>query len=152
MIGLAIRVKNEPGDFLNKIFHGIDFTKYIWEINEDDFIYSSNNKDMKRLFDGNIISGEEFLKCISRDNYYMIFADIKAYPAGSTPVNIDTYKDYLESNCQIILLCADSTFVDFYSKDSDILNRVRKNCIDNRFERVTIITEDNDSRTRMSVW
>lgn len=152
MIGLSIRVKNEPDRFLSKIFHGIDLTKYIWEINEDDIMYTENNKHMQGLFENDVMSGEEFFKCISKESYYLIFADIKAYLTGSNCVEINTYNDYLASDCQIILLCADSTFIDFYSKDIEILDQVHKNCVYNNFEQITIITEDNDSRTRMSVW
>jgi hypothetical protein len=127
-------------------------TKYIWEINEEDIIYTENNRHIKSFFGSNVINGEEFLKCISRESYYMIFADIKAYYVGDNRININTYGDYLESNCQMILLCADSTFIDFYSKDTAILREVHKNCIDNNFEQVLIITEENNSRVRMVVW
>ena len=151
MIGLGIRVKNAPDNLLYKIFSGISVSEYIWEISEEEIMYSENNEHKQKLFGNSILSGDEFLKCISRDSYYMIFANIKAYPIESNRTNINTYKDYLESSCKIILLCADSTFIDFYSKAPSILKKVQENCIINHFEQVNILTEENDTRTRMSV-
>ena len=152
MIGLDIMVKNAADNFLYKIFNGIDVSDYIWIIDADEILYTENDKHMQELFSSNVMSGEDFLKCISRENYYMIFADIKAYPIGSDCSCINTYEDYLKSDCQIILLCADSSFIDFYSKDIEIINKVNENCINYNFEQVNPVTEQNDTRTRMSVW
>jgi len=151
MIGLNIRVKNATDNFLYKIFNGIDLSGYIWEIAEDDIMCIKNGEHTQGLFNSNIMNGEEFLSCISIDDYYMIFADIKAYPVGYNYSEIDSYEDYLISDCQIILLCADSTFIDFYSKDMTILEKVYENCINYGLEEVTTFTEENDSRTRMSI-
>jgi hypothetical protein len=151
MIGLDIMVKNSTDNYLYKIFSGIDLTKYIWEISSDEILYSENGVDYQKLFDKSLISGDEFIKCISKESYYMIFSDIKAYPVGSKLTNITTYEDYLKSDCEIILLCADVKFIDFYSKSNEILKKVYKNCINNKFEQVTTITENNNSRTKISV-
>ena len=152
MIGLSFRLKNTIENFLYKILYGIDFAKYTWKINEDDVLYTEHNKGMHGLFPNDILNGEEFFECISREYYYMFFIDIKAYLVGSNCLEISSYADYMNSDCQMILLCADSTFIDFYCKDIEVLDRVRKNCICNNFEQITVITEDNDVRTRMSIW
>ena len=152
MIGLETRVKNVPNNYLYQIFSGIDLTKYIWEINEDYIMCCDGDVHRETLFDKDGIDGEEFLKCISRDGYYMLFADIKAFLMDGTRMAIKTYEDFLESDCQMIILCTDVTFIDFYCKDAAILEKVYKNCIDNNFEEVKIVTPENNFRTRMSVW
>jgi len=83
------------------------------------------------------LHGEEFFKSISRDNYYLIFVDIKAYPADSERVEIKTFEDYSNSNCEIVLLCTDSIFIEFYSKDKTVLDKVYNNGLENDFEKAT---------------
>lgn len=152
MIGLNIRVKNVSDRFLYKLFNGVDLSKYTWKISADNIMYNENGEHMQEFFGCDTVSGEDFKKCISRDSYYMIFADFKAYPVGSNQQDIETYTDYLQSDCQMIILCTDSVFIDFYCKDNEILDKVHKNSLDNNFEQVYAITKENDTRTRMSVW
>lgn len=152
MIGLDIKVKNEYNNYLYKIFYGIDLLKYIWQINADDFLCSIDNEIKQNLFGTDLLNGEEFLKCISRDSYYMIFADIKAYSPGSDCVEIKTFDDFLESSCQMVLLCTDSTFIEFYSKNRDMLDKVYYNCIGNNFEKVEYRSAEDVSKRSFIAW
>jgi hypothetical protein len=136
VIGLDIRVKNEYSNYLYKILNGINLFNFVWYINADDFLYSESGNLNESFFGTNILSGEEFFKCISRDNYYMIFADIKAYPLGCESTELETFEDFLKSNCELIFLCTDSTFIEFYCKDRDILDKVYNNCTGDEFETV----------------
>lgn len=136
MIGLDIRVKNEYGNYLYKIFNGIDFSKYVWVINSDDIIYPENSDINQGLFGSDVLSGSDFFNCISKESYYLIFVDIKAYPVGSDRIEIKTFEDFSKSNCEMVLLCTDSTFVEFYSKDRTSLDKVYSNCIKNDFDKV----------------
>lgn len=140
MVGLDIRVKNEYSNYLYKIFDRINLLNYMWKINTDDFLYLEGENISQDFFKANILSGGEFLKSISRDSYYMIFADIKAYPMDNDYDEVKNFKDFLESNCKLILLCSDSTFIEFYSKDKDILEKVYCNCIKYSFEDVRYVT------------
>ena len=151
MIGLDINLKNASDRFIYKIFDGIDLSKYTWEIYSDFIMYTKDGVDYERLFGCDVLDGENFLKCISEDSYYMIFADIKAYPVGSNRVDIETYNDYINSECEIVFLCSDSTFVEFYSKDMQILEKVHKNCVRYKFEKAEFFTEEDDQRTVMHV-
>jgi len=148
MIGLDIKVKNEYSNYLYKIFNGIDLKKYIWEINADDFLYSDNGDIKQNLFGSNVLKGEEFLNRISRESYYMIFTDIKAYPIGKERMEIKTLEDFSKSNCEVVLLCTDSIFIEFYSKEEQILEKVYKNCTRENFEKVEYLSiEDVLSRS-----
>lgn len=139
MIGLDIKLKNGYNNYLYKIFCGIDLSSCLWEIITDEIYYDEDGEIKEQFFGADIISGEEFIKCISRDSYYIIFADIKAYPLsnehslGNEHVEIKTLDDFLNSNCQMILLCTDCTFIEFYCKDRDILDKVYNNCIGDDF-------------------
>ncbi len=72
--------------------------------------------DLKRLFKDNI--------------YYVIFADLKAYPKGEEVVDIETYEEFKESKCELVLLVADCTYVTVYAKDQEAIELMYENAID----------------------
>lgn len=152
MIGLDFEVKNEYNNYLNKILNGINLFNYVWELNDDDFIYSENGELKEDFFGADVLNAEEFTKCISRDSYYMIFADIKAYPIGSERIEIKTFKDFLISNCVMIILCTDSGFIEFYCKEKEILDNVYTNCINNGFEKVEYKSAADVSERCLIAW
>ena len=152
MIGLDIKVKNEYSSYLSKIFSGFNLLNYVWTINADDTLLLENENLKQDFFGANVLNGEEFTKCISRDSYYMIFADIKAYPIGKEFAEIKTFDDFLESNCEIVLLCTDSTFIEFYCKDREVLDKVYSNCIGNEVEEVEYKTITDVSGRNLIAW
>ncbi|MEA4828105.1 MAG: DUF2691 family protein [Clostridium sp.] len=152
MIGLDIKVKNGYSNYLNKILDGINLFNYIWEINADDFLYSDNGEVKEDFFGADILNAEGFIRCISRDSYYMIFADIKAYPLGSERAEIETFKDFLRSSCVMVILCTDSSFIEFYCKDRRILDQVYNNCINSGFEKVEYKSADDVSERSLIAW
>lgn len=92
--------------------------------------------DLKRLFKDNI--------------YYVIFADLKAYPKGEEVVDIETYEEFKESKCELVLLVADYAYVTVYAKDQEAIELMYENAIDQGFY-VEYVTDENDGRTRLSV-
>lgn len=158
MIGLDIKVKNGYNNYLYKIFNGIDLSNYLWEINTDEIYYDEDGQKKEQLFGTDIIGGKEFVKYISKNSYYIIFADIKAYPfnnensLGNEHVKINTLDDFLNSNCQIVLLCTDCTFIEFYCKDRDILDKVYNNCIGDDFEKTEYKSVAEVSKRVLIAW
>ena len=57
---------------------------------------------------------------------------------------IRNYTDYKKSKCTLILSVIDNIYVQVYSKDLTMLNQINKNLIDNDFQNVRVITEDNE--------
>ncbi len=93
-----------------------------------------------------IVEGSD-LKRLFKDNiYYVIFADLKAYPKGEEVVDIETYEEFKESKCELVLLVADCTYVTVYAKDQEAIELMYENAID-----VEYVTDENDGRTRLSV-
>lgn len=152
MIGLDIKVKNGYSDYLNKLFSGIDLFNYVWEINTDDFLYSENGEVKGNFFGADVLNAEEFIKCISRDSYYMIFADIKAYPLDSERIEIKTLEDFLRSSCEIVLLCTDSIYIEFYSKSKEILDKAYNNCKGSNFEKIEFKSVKDVSGRNFIAW
>ncbi|WP_158408364.1 DUF2691 family protein [Desulfosporosinus fructosivorans] len=115
-------------------------------------MYPENGDIKQNLFGVNVLSGKKFFKCISRDSYYMIFADIKAYPIGNERAEIKTFEDFLESSCEMVFMCTDSIFIEFYSKDRKVLDKVYNNCIGNDFEKVVYKTAADVSGRGFIAW
>ncbi|EEL70036.1 hypothetical protein bcere0026_28510 [Bacillus mycoides] len=98
-----------------------------------------------------IVEGSD-LKRLFKDNiYYVIFADLKAYPKGEEVVDIETYEEFKESKCELVLLVADSTYVTVYAKDQKEIKSLYENA-QNQGYYVEYVTDENDGRTRLSVW
>lgn len=152
MIGLEIIKNNESDNFLYNFFYGIDFKKYNWVIDYEEILFDEEGD----FFNKKIMNGQEFFKCITRNNYYVIFMDLKAYKfenkrIENKNIKIETYNDYLKSDCEMIFLCSDSQFIDFYCKDKAVLETIHKNCFNSKLS-VLEITEANNCRTKMSVF
>jgi len=152
MIGVDIRVENKYGNYLYRLFNGINLLNYVWEINFEDFLYSEDGEIKENFFGADVLNGEDFSKCISRDSYYMIFSDIKAYPLGSERIEIKTFEDFIKSNCEIVFLCTDSAFIEFYSKNREILEKVYENCITNDFEKVEFKSAEEVAGRNLLAW
>jgi hypothetical protein len=54
---------------------------------------------------------------------------------------MQTYEEYMNSDCQIVLLCIDSAYIDFFCKDESILEVVYKNCLSNDYENIKVLSE-----------
>ena len=88
------------------------------------------------------LNGNDFKNCISDKDYYLLFEEIKAFPQKKTVVEISTFKDYLSSDCELIILCYDTVSIEVYSKNTDILYSIKTNCLNNDFENVEEIYEN----------
>ena len=139
MFGLKFQIPNEYGNYINQIFHALDFNEYKWNIRTDDII---NDQEMNGIFTKRYMDGETFSSSINEKNYYMIFVDIKAFGIDGCYRDIETFNDFVESDCQIILLCTDSTFISFYCKKKEIMELVHNSCLANSFKNLEILSKD----------
>lgn len=145
MIGLDIKVNNEYNSYLHKMLNGIDFLKYQWQIYADQIFYKENGNLDQGIFNACVLSGEEFIKCISRNSYWFIFVDIKAYKVGSESAEIETFEDFISSDCELVLLCTDSSYIEIYCKDKEILDMIYNNCTGDEFDKVQYVSCDEAS-------
>ncbi|MDR2570583.1 MAG: DUF2691 family protein [Oscillospiraceae bacterium] len=148
MMGIRFEVENEYGNFLKQIFSSVDVINYEWQIVTNDSI-KSMIKIGDRFFSENlfgdgdtVIDGKTFLKNINLKSYYMIFIDLKAFLIGSTHKEIQSYEDYLNSDCQIVFMCVDSSYIEVFCKDKSILEIIHKNCINYNFMNIELISHE----------
>lgn len=96
------------------------------------------------------MSGLELKKLIKDNIYYLIFADLKAYPKGEALEEIETYEEFTESKCEVVVLVADGDYIHIYAKDPKAIELMYENALNQGFY-VEYVTDENDGRTRLSV-
>lgn len=154
MRGISFEIPNEYGKWINIILKPIDCKKYDWLIGAGEE-YKLQDNDLIPLFpdDVGILTGAELLQFIDEgESQYIIFVDLKAFPLGSNLLKIDSYEDFINSDCELILLIVDSIFTSIYCKDADTLTDLFANAESLNLDSLTYITDDNDFRNKLKVW
>lgn len=131
----------------------IDTTVFSWRIgNSESYIVVDDELD-EELFseDKKAIEGAELKKLLENNKYYIIFADLQAYPKDDFS-DIETYEDFIKSQCELVLLVVDSCYVTIYCKNKETIELLYKNATECGFKNVEYITDENDTRTRLSAW
>jgi hypothetical protein len=152
--GASFEIPNEYGKYLAEILKPIEITASNWYIGgEESYIVGDGTLDIS-LFDGEIfgMKGSSLKNVIENNEYYLIFANLKAFPKDIEVIDIQSYEEFLNSSCQLILLVIDSSYIAIYCKDQDQLEGLFNNAINLGFDKVNYITDENDFRTKLSVW
>lgn len=123
MFSIKFNISNSYDKNLKKIFNNINFDNYIWKIEEEEVF--GNKSDC--FFEKTMYNSKEFQEKIDSDVYYIIFLNLQLFKNGTKIVKINTYKDFVSSDCELILFVTDSKFVQIYSKQSAIINKIKEN-------------------------
>ncbi|GKV68635.1 hypothetical protein NCCP2716_11330 [Sporosarcina sp. NCCP-2716] len=148
MRGVSFYIPDECDNILAGLLDGVDIEAFEWKLGGMNETYVMENNELGRLlFQDEVMSGETLRRVLSESEYYLIFVDIKAFPTGSTtPVNdIATYEQFLASDCQLVLLVADSSYVWIYAKDHQMIGELYAKAVNAGYERVTYLTDENDT-------
>lgn len=151
--GISFQIPNVYGSLLGEVLKPIDVTAFHWRIGSGESYVVVNDQLDKDLFtEGkDIIEGEELKYLLETNKYYIIFADLQAFPKGDIAY-IETYEDFIESNCKLVLLVVDCCYVTIYCKTKETNELLYKNAINCKFVDVEYITDMNDTRTGLSAW
>ncbi|WP_434751538.1 DUF2691 family protein [Paenibacillus amylolyticus] len=152
--GIQFQIPNEYGSFLGEILKPIKIADYDWFVGGEESYFVVEDTLGDSLFPDRVMgmAGEELRQIIEDNKYYLIFANLKAYPRGTTIMDIETYEDYAEGECQLALLVIDSSYVAVYIKDAEKREEMFKHIKRLGYEALDYITDDNDVRDRLSVW
>lgn len=77
------------------------------------------------------------------------FVRIRRYPIGAFVERIDEYTDYIESDCDLLLLYFDGGFFEIYAKDKNLIRAIFNFCADNGVEDLEYINDDAATRCWM---
>lgn len=142
MIGIEFEKENGDDNFLRKLFWGIDLENYDLDFAETEII--ANNE---------IVKENEFINMVNQslnNKYYIIFLNLKIFSKGKNKEEIKNYQEFLNSNCEFILLISDAVYVEMYFKDNHLKEQILKN-INSMNIKFNIKTLENDGRYIMSV-
>ncbi|MBJ7947474.1 DUF2691 family protein [Bacillus cereus group sp. N24] len=151
--GITVDIPNEYDNLLWKVLKSIDISSFDWWVgSEESYLVARGGLD-EALFPEEpsiVVEGSDLKRLVKDNIYYVIFADLKAYPKGEEVVDIETYEEFKESKCELVLLVADCTYVTVYAKDQKAIELMYENALNQGFY-VEYVTDENDGRTRLSV-
>lgn len=147
--GVSFKIPQISGNVLWQMLKCIDVKKYNWYniINQCE-VWENYNGGVS--FEKEYYDGKRFLQNIMSE-YYIIFLKLQAYFDNGKFSDIHTYKDFQESDCQLLLLIYDCEYVEIYSKDITDLNLLYENALKNNYIEIGYITGNNDGRTKMDI-
>jgi len=153
--GISFEIPDQyAGQLLAEILKPVNIKDFNWFIiGEESYLVVGKELD-KPLFPEStqVITGPELDDKVKNNKYYLIFADLKAFPENKDTIEIKTYEEFLSSDCQLCLLITDCTYTDIYCKDIELLEKLYMNALKNNYENLSYITDTNDSRTGLSCW
>ncbi|HDX9655917.1 TPA: DUF2691 family protein [Bacillus toyonensis] len=150
--GIIVDIPNEYDNLLWKVLKPIDITLFDWRVENEESYFRLPDGLGSELFseDNKVMSGLELKKLIKDNIYYLIFADLKAYPKGEVLKEIETYEEFTESKCEVVVLVADGDYIHIYAKDQKAIELMYENALNQGFY-VEYVIDENDGRTRLSV-
>ena len=147
-------IPNQKGNILSKVLQPINITDFNWSIGNGESYLVVDGKLDEDFFsqDVKVMDGKLLKKNIEDNQYYVILADLKAFPKSENVTNIETYEDYIKSECQLIMLVVDCSYTTIYCKNKEKLSRLYQNAKDSGFKNVQYITDENDTMTSLTAW
>lgn len=152
--GIGFLLPNLYGTPLADLLSPADLTAYNWLVDGVESYALEEDKLGGLLFPNPIetMDGGRFKERIGTGRHYLIFVDIKAFPAGSTVQDVKDYGQFTSSGCELALIIVDSVYATLYCKDQELLASLKENAVLQGYEDVAYITDDNDFRTRLAVF
>jgi hypothetical protein len=144
MISIRFRIKNEYGNPLKKIFNNISINNYCWKIEFSEIYNVDKGNLSQKIFDKELMTGQEFQFDVNREVYYMIFLTAIAFENIENVVSVNNYLEFIQSKAKIAFVCTDNEYIEVYSKDELILKEMIKNCKENEFTDIEIINNEKD--------
>lgn len=144
-LGIQFEIPNEYGNYLADILEPLSFDECKWLIENDEIYLLENNKFTNQsLFNEyRIITGEKLYSLSKNNTYYMIFISIYAFFADGNIQSIRTYKEFLSSDCQIVIAVSDCSYVFLWCKNAQLVTEVYRYAISKNYMNVEYISEDD---------
>ena len=139
--GIKFEVPNTWYPVIYLILKAINIDEFFWYLASEDVM-----GDHRDYFDKYKYAGTEFKKVIQEKDCYAISINLQAYLNENDIVEIHSYGDYQESQCKLLLLIDDNSYIMLYAKEQEILEAIHNDVELNGFENIKYITDENDKR------
>lgn len=144
--GVKFEIPNQYGSFLADILEMIPFAEYKWLIDDDEIHLVENSELADRSLFSNeerIMLGEPLFRRANSSTYYMIFVTLKGFFPDDSVQPIRTYREFLESECQIVLVVSDCSYVFLWCKDTQLITHAHDYAISKGYEGILYADEDD---------
>jgi len=151
--GVSVEIPNEYGSFLGELLKPFPGAAYNWWVGAEES-YRIVNGEFEPMFLKPVecMNGEVLKNIIETEKYYLIFQDLKAFPKTDDPIEINTYSDFLTSECELSLLVIDSIYVAIYCKQESTAHRLHHHAQALNYSNIRYITDENDFRTKLTIY
>lgn len=146
--GISFEIKNEVGISLYDILSNIDIVNLNWFI-EQRQTEVHTRKVEESFFAESEYSGDEFSSLI-RNEHYLVFLKLYGFQ-DETFEEIHFYEDFKKSNCRLLILINDCSFVEIYVSNLDDIEKLRIAAEKNNYQDIRLITDNNDKRAKLDV-
>ena len=145
MIGLEIVFKNfcDLTRFLS--LNGMNLFSYYFYCVDHSIYYHSETTQ----FSSKISYAELFE--ISKRPYVIERLHLQVYQYGTFPQEIESYQDFVSSECEMIILAYDGVYLEIYARDNQWLNQLLSNAREIEVESINVKTLNTDTRKGMYV-
>ncbi|CAM5213841.1 hypothetical protein UACE39S_03715 [Ureibacillus acetophenoni] len=145
MRGLTFEIPNEYAQLLSDILVGIIDPSWYWRVGEGESYLVKNNTLDSELFPSiDTMDGQSFINKITADKYYLISADLKAFPNQKEVKQVLWYEDFLNSECQFIFLLIDCSYVSIFAKNLQMIDQFYERAVANGYKNIKFIINEND--------
>ncbi|WP_313894633.1 DUF2691 family protein [Psychrobacillus sp.] len=151
MLGLHFKMENRFGKQLSDILVDIVDPSWYWSIGPGE-VLSVEIPYPNFLPSNAILEGKVLWNDISIDDYYVIFADLKAFPTSEDVVEVKNYEDFLKSSCQLALLVIDSEYVSIILKEQQMVHKFSERAEALGYTNIKFLTDENKESLFFNVW
>lgn len=131
------------------ILNGINVENYFWyNIDSQNEVWDSPQGEL--FFSKENYNGKDFAEHIKM-NHFIVFLKLLAFNKNRRFFNIQTYEEFQNSDCQLLILIYDCQQVEVYAKSQKEIQTIYQNAINNKYIDVTYITNENNKRTQMNI-
>ena len=139
MIGIEFKYSFTLDNFISKIFQNINLEDYKFYFRQQEIIF----EDTKETKFKKIMNGYEIKNLIENNEKYMI-VDLNLhvyYQNNKEILDLSNYDNFLNSNCQLVILIYDLENVEIYFKDNYLKEKILLNLsfLNIKYKRITKI-------------
>ncbi len=144
--GISFQIPNKYGKYLADILESIPFSKYKWLVDNDEIHLLKNNEFTNQFLfkeEDKVIEGKELYRIAKDNDYYIVFVTLKGFLKDGIVKSVKTYKEFKDSDCQIILGIYDCSYVMIWCKEEQLVSKIYNYVTIKGYKDIKFICEDD---------
>lgn len=148
-LGVVFNIDQSCEDNLYKIMMLIQNNNFYWHVvrNQSEIWREEYLDD---FFEKEVYHGEE-MEEKTKEKHHVIFAKLQGYLQIDAYQNICSFKDYIDSKCQIVILIYDCENVEIFIKDEEMVTELHTRAQKENFDNLHYITNEMNQRISFEI-